>query len=48
MTDETVGLLSCMMTSQQVIAKWAMEHPGAAENFYIKRWRCEFETGKEI
>jgi hypothetical protein len=46
--DEDVSMLSCMMISQQVIAKWATEHPGVVENWVIKKWKCEFNTGKDI
>lgn len=46
--EEGVSVMTCMMASQQVIAKWATEKPGFLENFYIKKWSCSFETGKNI
>lgn len=46
--EEGVTLMSCMMISQQVISKWASEKPGFVENFYVKRWSCSYESGKNI
>jgi hypothetical protein len=45
--DENVGMLTCMMVSHQIIAKWATEHPGFVENWYVKKWACSFETERE-
>lgn len=46
--EEGMGLMACMMISQQVISKWATEKPGFVENFYVKKWSCSYETGKDI
>ena len=46
--EENVGLMACMMASPKIIAQWAIEHPGVHENFYVRRWKCEFNSGKDI
>lgn len=46
--EEGMGLYTCMMASQRIISQWANEKPGFNENFFIKRWRCTFENGKDI
>jgi hypothetical protein len=46
--DEGISPLTCMMASQQIISQWASEHPGMTENWFIKRWKCEFQNGKDI
>lgn len=40
--------MTCMLVSQKIISNWANEKPGFNENFFIKKWRCEFVTGKDI
>lgn len=45
--EEHVGIMSCMMLSNQIIAKWATEHPGFVENWYVRKWSCSFEHGKD-
>lgn len=35
---EPMGVVECMVTSQQHMVRWVSDHPG----WLVRRWRCDF------